>query len=174
MAQNMKPPAYQEYAANILADRNFRLMTLAERGLFYSMRLECWLNSNVPATPRELAKYLGYEVSDIESALTDKLKSFFLNQGQDFICPELEDYRQHLNEQKKRQSEGGRKGAKSTNSKHNQQASDLQVPRQDTRESLVKSSLAKYSKTQPLKNGDINDEWINEYETAEGEKLLND
>lgn len=169
MAQNRKPPAYQEYAATILADRNFRLMTLAERGLLFSMRLECWENINVPATSNELAKILGYEASEIESALTDKLKSFFLMQGQDFICPEIEDYRQHINERKKKQSEGGKKGAKSTNSKHNQLASNPQVPRQDTRESLVKSSLAQFSKTQSLENGDINDEWINDYETADGE-----
>ena len=29
MTQNRKPPAYQEYAAAMLANRNFRLMTLA-------------------------------------------------------------------------------------------------------------------------------------------------
>lgn len=165
MAQNRKPPAYQEYAATILSDRNFRLMTLAERGLFFSMRLECWQNFNVPANPKALAKYLGYEASEIETALTENVKTFFALNELNFVCPEIEDYRQHLNEQRKKQSEGGKKGAQSTNSKHKQQAGESQVPRQDTRESLVKFSSVQNSKTQSLGNGDT-DEWVNEYERA--------
>lgn len=163
MAQNRKPPAYQEYAATILADRNFRLMTLAERGLFFTMRLECWQNSTVPASTKELAKYLGYESSDIENLLSERVKAFFEAKGSDYICPEIEDYRQHLNDQKRRQSEGGKKGAQSTNSKH-KQAGDSQLPRQATRESLVKSSLDQLSKNQPLENGNYHDEWIDDYE----------
>jgi len=164
MAQNRKPPAYQEYAATILADRNFRLMTLAERGLFFSMRLECWQNMNVPANPSDLARYLGYDAISVETALTEKVKSFFVLNGLDFVCPEIEDYRKHLDEQRKKQSEGGKKGAQSTNSKHKQQAGDSQVPRQDTRESLVQYSSVQNSKTQSLQSGDIQDEWVNEYD----------
>lgn len=169
MAQNRKPPAYQEYAATILADRNFRLMTLAERGLLYTIRLESWQNSTLPASPKELAKYLGYEPSDIENALTEKVKVFIEISGSDFTCPEIEDYRQHIIERKKKQSEGGKKGAKSTNSRHKQQSGDSQLPRQDTRESLVKLSTDKQSQNQPLENSnnsiDVN-EWINDYDKA--------
>lgn len=169
MTQNRKPPAYQEYAATVLSDRNFRLMTLAERGLFYSMRLECWQNGTVPVNANELAKYLGYPLNDVTSALTENVKAFFKQNETDYICPELEDYRQHLNEQKKRQSDGGKKGAQKVNAKHIQQSStsmgNLQVPRQVGRESLVKSSLVQFSKTQSLENGDIQ-KWINDYELA--------
>ncbi|MDD2775937.1 MAG: hypothetical protein PHU06_08275 [Gallionella sp.] len=38
MTQNREPPAYQEYAATMLANKNFRLMSLEERGLFFTMR----------------------------------------------------------------------------------------------------------------------------------------
>ena len=119
MTQNRKPPAYQEYAATILADRNFRLMTLAERGLFFSMRLECWQNNAVPAIENDLAKYLGSELSETQQAFTTRVKSFFtLNDGW-FCCPELDDYRQHLDERKTKQSEGGKRGAAIVNGKSN-------------------------------------------------------
>jgi uncharacterized protein YdaU (DUF1376 family) len=177
MVQNRKPPAYQEYAATILADKNFRLMTLAERGLFFSMRLECWQNSEVPATENELAKYLGYAASDIQEALTTHVKAFFtLNDGL-FYSPELENYRQHLDERKTKQSKGGKQGAAITNAKINKpvkrtSASDAgkssansQVPRRVADESLVKLSSEKQSQTQSLENG-VNDAWLNDYDRA--------
>ena len=39
MSQNRDAPAYQEYAANLLARREFRAMSLPERGLLYTLRL---------------------------------------------------------------------------------------------------------------------------------------
>jgi uncharacterized protein YdaU (DUF1376 family) len=178
MAQNRKPPAYQEYAATILSDRNFRLMTLAERGLFYSMRLECWQNIEVPASENDLAKYLGYESSEIKNALSQRVKAFFNLNENLFKCPELDDYRQHLEQQKAKQSAGGKLGAASTNGKSKnplKQAStrepamlsgNPQVPRQGESEFLVKLSSEKQSQNQPLENGNIQDEWVNEYDRA--------
>ena len=175
MVQNRKPPAYQEYAATILADRNFRLMTLAERGLFFSMRLECWQNGEVPAIENDLAKYLGYELSEIQSALTKHVKSFFTLNNGSFYSPELEDYRQHLDERKTKQSEGGKRGAAIVNGKSNKprrqdSASDSaklsgnsQVTRRGEGGSLVKLSTEKQSQTQSLENG-VNDEWLNDYD----------
>ena len=175
MTQNRKPPAYQEYAATILADRNFRLMTLAERGLFFSMRLECWQNNAVPATENDLAKYLGSELSETQQAFTTRVKSFFtLNDGL-FRCPELDDYRQHLDERKTKQSEGGKRGAAIVNGKSNKprkqaSASDSarlsgnsQAPRRGEGGSLVQLSTEKQSQTQPLEN-DVNDAWLKDYD----------
>ena len=181
MTQNRKPPAYQEYAATILADRNFRLMALAERGLFFSMRLECWQNSEVPANENELAKYLGYEFSDIQQALTARVKSFFTANDSSFKCPELDDYRKHLEQQKARQSEGGKRGAAIVNSKSNKptkqasasnsamSSSNSQVPRRGESGSSVKLSSEKLSsekqsQTQPLENCNIKDEWLSDYD----------
>lgn len=169
MSQNRKPPAYQEYAAQILANRNFRLMDLSQRGLLWTIRLECWENQKVPANPEDLAKYLGLDSHETRQALTEHVNSFLELKDNDLVCPEIEDYRQHLNDQKKRQSEGGKKGAKSTNSRHKQQSGDSQLSRQVTRESLVKLSTDKQSQNQPLENSnnsiDVN-EWINDYDKA--------
>ena len=182
MAQNRKAPAYQEYAATMLANRNFRLMTLAERGLFYTLRLECWENMLVPASKHELSKYLGYDVAELEKAMTAHVKAFLLENDGLFTCPELDDYRQHLEERKNKQSEGGKRGAASKNGKVNRprktgEAGDVarsprnsQLPQRESLRSLVKSSTVKQSQNQSLGNGNIpistNDEWVQDYENT--------
>ena len=72
-----KAPAFQEYAASMLAHKNFRTMTLAERGLLFTLRLECWENATVPSDTQELARYLGFHFDEIRSSFTEKVKSFF-------------------------------------------------------------------------------------------------
>jgi len=41
MTPNRTAPAYQEYAASMMARLEYRTLTLPQRGLLYSMRLEC-------------------------------------------------------------------------------------------------------------------------------------
>lgn len=128
MTGETKPPAYQEYAANLLADRRFRLMTLAERGLFHTMRHECWVNENVPANPDDLAKYLGLDAGELNKALTPNVMAYFEKRNSDLICPAIEIYRHELNDRRKRQSEGGKKAAQKVNARHLQSdASNSQV-----------------------------------------------
>ncbi len=178
MTQNRKPPAYLEYAATILANRPFKLMTLAERGLFYTLRLECWENKQAPVSSRDLAKYTGCDIAEIEKALTDNVKAFFVEKDGLFSCPELEDYRQHLEDRKSQQSKGGKRGATATNSKINKPrkpdnandlgmpSGNLQVPRRGSVESLVQHSTSKQSQTQSLESSDTTDEWADAYERA--------
>jgi len=178
MAQNRNPPAYQEYAASTLANRQFRLMTLAERGLFHTLRLECWENKQTPTTSQELAKYLSCDAAEIQSALTDRVKRFFIEENGSFYCPELEDYRQHLEDQRIAKSNGGKQGAAITNAKNNKprknakvrdsgkSSSNSQLTRRGEGESLVQSSTEKQNQTQSLES-DVKDDWINEYEVGE-------
>ena len=57
MAQNRLPaPCYQEYAASMLANLDFRQMPLSARGLLYTLRLECWENHRLPADSNKLCK----------------------------------------------------------------------------------------------------------------------
>lgn len=114
MAQNRKPPAYQEYAAAMMARIEYRTMSLAERGLLYTLRQECWVNHFVPENPAMLAKLLGFDAADVASALPAVLPFFAIKDGM-ISCPELEDYRNHINDIRLRQSAGGKKGAALTN-----------------------------------------------------------
>ncbi len=90
--QNREPPAFQEYAAAMLARREYRALTLAERGLLYSLRLECWVNRTAPGDPAILAKVLGYTEKEIRAALP-AVMDFFTSSGSEIFSPELDDYR---------------------------------------------------------------------------------
>lgn len=116
MSQNRRPPAYQEYPAEILARIEFRAMTLTERGLLYTLRLECWVNHALPADPVTLAKILGLDRAEVEGALPAIMEFFAIENGK-IVCPELENYREHIKEIRERQSAGGKKGAATAHSK---------------------------------------------------------
>lgn len=106
--ENRDAPAYQEYAASMLSKIDFRTMSLAERGLLYTMRLECWCNDQLPADPDRLAKVLGYPSDEIKKALP-AMRAFFIEQDGFFSSPELDAYKIHLADRKNRMSEGGKK-----------------------------------------------------------------
>ena len=145
-----------EYAATILAQLPFRTMSLQDRGLLYTMRLECWINERLPQEPYALAKVLGYSADEIDESLPAVMPFFKAADG--FItCPELEDYREHLVERRRKQSQGGKHGAAITNSRHSHHkkavdnkvastsSSNPQLTRQGRSGSLVQPSAEKPS-----------------------------
>ena len=144
MAQNRPAPCYQEYSASMLANVNFRQMPLAARGLLYTLRLECWENHRLPADPSKLASVLRFDESEIIAAM-QWLDTFIRTRDGWLTSPELDDYRQHLADQRKAQSNGGKKGAAKTNAGKSQVA----------RESVVKLSTVQPSSAQS--NSVIND-----------------
>lgn len=179
MTQNRKPPAYQEYAATILVQIPFRTMSLRDRGLLYTMRLECWVNQRLPNDPGDLSKVLGFSAAEISASLP-VVMPFFAIDGDFIICPELESYRAHLAERKLKQSQGGKRGSAITNSKrsrkvHADNPDDLssnsptnpQVSHQGSVESSVQSSTAKPSQTQFSKKSVVDDPFVRDYEVAE-------
>jgi len=185
MAQNRKAPAFQEYAAQMLSNKQFKLMSLEERGLLGTMRYECWENKDIPSSIPELAKYLGFTVDDIKTALTDKVRSFFYEVDGSFTCPEMDDYRKHLDDRKAKQSAGGKIGSSITNGQTKSKsklkdndlsstsASNSQISRIGTRESLVKQSTAKQSlekQSQEQSLESVDTDWREEYEKADSLK----
>ncbi len=76
----------------MLSRREYRAMTLSQRGLLYSLRLECWVNRTVPANPATLAKVLGQPEKEIRAALP-AVMDFFAVSGDELFSPELDDYR---------------------------------------------------------------------------------
>lgn len=99
------------YASDRLASREFKLMTLAERGLLHSCELECWMNGNVPADVGDLARTLGLQVEEVQAAFTERVLARFRRAEGMLTCPDLEGYRARLDEHHRRKSEGGKKGA---------------------------------------------------------------
>lgn len=182
MSQNREPPAYQEYASSMLAKFEFRTMSLAQRGLLYTMRLECWVNGFLPSDEQQLAQVLGVALPEVTSALP-ALKTFFTFNGESITCPELDNYKQHLAERRKKQSAGGKKGSRITNKRNKKPAveddhptlattspsrssGDSKVPRQGTPESLVQSNPAQNSKDKLTGGGGSPEEWLAAYDSG--------
>lgn len=186
MAQNLPAPCFQVYAASVLASRPFRQADLAARGLIHTMELECWVNHRLPHNPADLAKFLGLDAGEVAAALPAAM-AFFNIDGEGIYSPQLEDYRQHLNEIRAKQKTGGKKGADITNGKklrsekcadigsHSSTANPQVHPQVEARvSSRAKSNTAKQSQNQPLErevtpaaNSVENDEWLAGYEAAE-------
>lgn len=109
--QNRPPPAYQEYAADLLSSRHFKRMSLEERGLYLTMKLECWVNGSCTANLSDLALDLNLDIQQLTNCLTELVKSFFMVFPDKFVMKELEDYRLYLATRRAQQSEGGKRGA---------------------------------------------------------------
>lgn len=184
MSQNRDAPAYQEYAAAMMAKLAYRTMSLQERGLAWTMRNECWVNGSLPGRHDLLAKVLGVSEQEIDDSLPAVMAFFEVSEGAIF-CPELEDYRKHLEEQKAKKIAGGRLGATITNKKKknakNRMDSDStanpaanpttnpttipQLPRRVKVGSLVQSSTVKPSQDQSLVKEVTDDSWLAEYDS---------
>ena len=98
MTQNRPPPAFQEYAASMMAKTDYRVMSLAGRGLLYSMRLECWVNHSLPREVAKLAKVLGFDPVEVSGAIdevvpfyADEYATLYLGDALD-VLPTLPDH----------------------------------------------------------------------------------
>lgn len=165
MAQNRDAPAYQEYAASMLARTDFRALSLEARGLLFTLRLECWVNGSLPSDPARLARVLGLPAEEVQRASME-IRPLFEFTRDEIRCPELDNYRAHLEERRQRQSAGGRAGAAKTNGARiaGPEAGKPAGKPQPARESLVQPSPVKPSKAKSLEGGGVDEVWVNNYE----------
>lgn len=105
-----QPPAYQMYASDILATKEYRMMNLEQRGLLLSLHLDTWVNDEVPYDTKDLALFLKIPYEEVTRARSIHLYKFFIKNGDYFQCPEHEDYKAMLEERRQKQSKGGKKG----------------------------------------------------------------
>jgi hypothetical protein len=169
------PPAYQEYAASRLADRIYKAMSAAERGVFYSMRLECWANRALPSIKRDLARVLGLDMSEVQQGLTKRVLAHFEEReteddGRMLICPELEAYRQELERRHQKQSEGGKQTAATINKRRQAERQADGSPDGLADSSLDKTRTDQSRTDQSLESGDIPEEhkaWVQDFTSGE-------
>jgi hypothetical protein len=177
MSQNRKAPAYQEYAAEMLARIEYRIAPLPARGLLDTMRRECWVNKRLPECHDLLAKVLGVTEQEIDDYLPAVMFHFEVSEGFIF-CPELEDYRKYLAERKEKLSKSGKEGADITNKKkkdaknsinNNSTATPSATPSGSSRGlSTDKLSQDKQSQNQSLERGTaVIDSFIADMEAEE-------
>ncbi len=107
-------PAYLEYASDLLANLNYRLMSLQERGLWDTMRKECLVNSKIPSKVDDLAKILNFPVDVVKSSLTDRVTTFFSESNGFFTCPELDNHKAGQLNKRDAMAHGGARGGRKT------------------------------------------------------------
>lgn len=173
MTQNRQPPAYQEYAASMLANNNFRMMSLAARGLWYTLRLEHWVENPLPADPVKLAKILRLDIDVVKSALQEHGNLIVIS-GEMINIPELDYYRQYLADIRKKQSKGGKDGAAIArqNAKKRNQIEQASTPSEvhpkvthaSTKRFSAKNKSEQRNSEQPNSVLNKEDPWIADYE----------
>lgn len=120
MASDLKdarraPPAFQEYAADMLADERVREMSLEEVGLLAALRWSCWANGGeVPREPERIARLLGKDVAEVQRAMTPAVMSFLEPTPRTpsrLHAPELTSQRKRMFARSVERSRSGKKGA---------------------------------------------------------------
>lgn len=173
--QNRKPPAYQEYASEMLASTDFRMLNLTARGLLYTLRLECWANGSLPSEPGKLATILGVDGAELSNALRE-LRPFFDIGAERLTCPDLEGYRAYLADVREGKAAGGRKGTAQTNAPRKvpprkaqrSAAGHSSGVTQATRDSLVESNPRESNSAQQKKAScaQVDHDFLDAYDRA--------
>jgi hypothetical protein len=169
-------PAYQEYASDWLANRKWRLMSLGERGLLDTMRKECWVNRSIPSDILDIAKIFNLNETEVSNCLTSTVLSFFENEGCNLTCPELEAYREKLNERHNKLREGGSNGGKATQKKRIEESITLEtrleagvkpLSKEEVRkEELKKEEVYQRRSSLPYQFTQEHKEWVEDWEQA--------
>jgi len=176
---NKRPtPAFLEYASDMLAKREFRLLSLAERGLLTTMRYECWANKCVPSSPSEMSILLALPEHEITKHLTPNVLSFFQQSGLNLNCPELDKYRENLLAREDAQSKGGSNGGKATQRKNREAQATIEGSLQAPLEAEVKplnrnEVIRSEKKREELTNKETTEEhkeWLKGY--GDGKAML--
>ena len=162
----------------MMANIHWRLMSLAERGLFQTMRYECWENDCVPADPAMLARIIGQPEDEVRAALP-AVMPFFASQGEMLTCIELEKYRAYRTSIREAQSAGGKASADAKKSTpktpkpkgQKDSASDLQATSKSPASNLQvcrpeKQRPEQQSQKQSVEKGVDPDPWVSDYEKA--------
>lgn len=165
MVKLRPPPAYLEYASDMLANMEYRMMSLSERGLLDTMKKECWVNRQVPMSEGDLASYLRVDKSEIETCLTPRVLSFFVDRSGFLICAELERYREELLERRQRMAAGGQKGGEATQKKHKLPKASLEATIKPLSRGEMSGDEVNRNEKQSLGRGitaQEMDEWVND------------
>ena len=112
-----RPPAFQCYASDYIAQEEYVLASFAERGLLFTLLNHCWVNDSVPADIAKLSRLLGVDASELESTIGDLVKKYLKADPVStdrFCAPELVRQLRDMRARSSRLSESGRKGGKST------------------------------------------------------------
>lgn len=166
-------PYFPLYAANIMASRPYKLMSLGERGLWIGITLECWVNGGVPSDYMEMSKILGFSKVEIENFFSKYQMSFFQKVNDQLVSKELNEYRAGYEERREKQRLGGIKGAERKKEKQIKVAEGEAFiegePKGRAVGSLSYFNSNSVNSSQLINKGLLdqsNDEWVRDYTLA--------
>lgn len=166
-------PYFPLYAANIMASRPYKLMSLGERGLWISITMECWVNGGVPSDYMELGKILGFSKTEVENFFSTYQTAFFERVNGQFVSKELNEYRAGYEKRREKQRLGGIDGAKKKKEKQEAkkliQGQPIAIPDGQPKGSLSYLNSNSVTSNQFINKevlAQSNDEWLTELENA--------
>ena len=183
--QKRRPPAYQVYAADDLANSSYFMLSAGERGLLDSMHRACWVEDAVPADPSCLARVVRLPEAEVKQYLTPAVVAHFAPVASDTArlqSPELVRQQTNFSAARDKQSEGGKLGAALTNGARFGKANSLrpndppegtgrpasrpatpELRREESRREERKASLNEADNPEDNKHAD----WLREHAEAE-------
>ena len=174
------PPAYEQYASDLLANEHYRLMSLSERGLLETLRLQCWVSGSIPKDCPLLSRLTGIPEGHVSETLTARVLSFFESSSSErLVCPELLKQRERMDERRAERTRSGRKGAKA---KWGTQKRALAEPMAQPSSAMMASAEQKrteLSREDTSRKASLGNPvsialspaskgWVNEYDQSEG------
>lgn len=180
------PPAFQQYASDLLANEHYRLMTLPERGLLEALRLQSWVSGSVPYDCGLLSRLTGIPEDQISENLTSRVLTFFEpNSSGRLVCPELVRQRARMEERRVERSRSGKRGAKAKWDKEKrgiaepmaEPSSPAMTAPEKSREALSGEELSKKAASREASLGSLpsaslrpgSREWVDEYNKSEAQ-----
>lgn len=159
-------PAYLEYAADILANTQYRLMSVSEKGLWDLMRKECWVNHSLPSDTASLSKILSIPSQELEVLLTERVLHFFVIEDGLIFSPELENYRTSVLHRRELQAKGGSRGGLKTQKSIRDDKGNLEGELKvlNREEMQREEETRRESSVKDQAQDEENTEWLQEYE----------
>ena len=147
-------PYFQCFASDWIADEEYMLATLAERGLLSSIMNYCWVNGSIPGDPYTMANLLRVAQDEInlDDALIEKYVKPCPDNNSRLHCPELDRQKAAFAERREKLAHGGRKGGLTTQAKNRDsspplsQASSVAKAPEMNRDELNRNDLACHDK----------------------------
>src|SRR4051812_202294 len=88
-------PAFQDYAADMLADSRFAMMSAAAVGVFYRLKLQAWLDGSVPADVKAVARLVREDAAVVSAIWPEVLPMFEELDGRLIYPPHEEQRAKH-------------------------------------------------------------------------------
>lgn len=116
----VRAPAFQFYPSDYLSDAKTRIMSFAQRGMYWDLYCHCWLQGGLPLDPMEIAGILGIKAAaKFVTQDWPMLSRCFRVTDQDHQHPRIELELAKQEAYRRRQSDNGRSGGRPRKPAHN-------------------------------------------------------